>query len=93
LSFKSCEKRYPKSFSRSRCLSRSGNFLKVGAGAGAETNSFGSTTLKEAYYRKKGAYHRKKEPYYRETGDYYREKGAYHRKKGKGNYPGRANGT
>ncbi len=47
LSFKSCENRYPKSFSwsQSRCRSRNGNFLKVGAGAGAKTNSFGSTTL------------------------------------------------
>jgi hypothetical protein len=46
-SFKSCENRYPKSLSRSQSQgqSRSGNFLKVRARAGAETNSFGSTTL------------------------------------------------
>jgi hypothetical protein len=48
-SFKSCENRYPKSLSRSRSRlrSRSGNILKVGAGAraGAEANSFGSATL------------------------------------------------
>jgi hypothetical protein len=45
-SFKSRENRYPESLSRSR--SRSGNFLKVGAGA--EKNSFGSATLLEDTY-------------------------------------------
>ncbi len=40
-SFKSCENRYPQCWS----WSRSRNFLKVRAGAGAETNSFGSATL------------------------------------------------
>jgi hypothetical protein len=46
-SFKSCENRHPQSSirSRSRLRSRSGNFFKVGAGAGAEKNSFGSATL------------------------------------------------
>jgi thiamine kinase-like enzyme len=46
-SFKSRENRYPKSLSRSQLRSRIGNFLKVGAGAraGTETNSFGSATL------------------------------------------------
>jgi hypothetical protein len=40
-SFKSCENRYPQSFS----WSGSRNFLKTAAGAGAKTNSFGSATL------------------------------------------------
>jgi hypothetical protein len=44
-SFKSCENRYPQSISQSRLRSQNGNFLKVGARAGVETNSFGSTTL------------------------------------------------
>ncbi len=67
-SFKSCENRHPQSSSRSRSRlrSRSGsrNFLKVGAGAekivsapqpwkiGAETNSFGSETLRGTWRNK-----------------------------------------
>ncbi len=46
---------YPKSLSRCRC--RSGNFLKVGVGAGAETNSFGSATLYVRIYITLYIYH------------------------------------